>query len=56
MTFSEFSRKLVKIGTRSSEDAEFVTKVWDILDMLDDADAEDVFGTQGWKHLVDLEN
>ena len=27
-----------------------------MIEMLDDADAEDVFGTQGWKCLVDLEN
>ena len=59
MTFSEFESftnnlyALLGGGTGSAAYVEVVKKM---ISLLDDADAEDVFGTQGWKYLVDLED
>lgn len=56
MTFTEFNRKLLEIGRQGTEGAEFVTHIWNIMDMLDEADCEDYFGTQGWKYQAGLED
>lgn len=41
-----------RIAAQSSEGEEFAFKVKQMMNLLDDGDMEDFYGTQGWQYLV----
>lgn len=53
MTYQDFVKFLGKVeantGTKGEEFADYVTRM---MRMLDAADMEDFFGTEGWKHDI----
>ena len=55
MTFKNFCIALGKLSA-DAEYSEFIEKTEDIISLLDEADQDDMFGTEGWKHAVGMED
>ena len=54
MKIHEFLATLNHLATHTGY-REFANKVEEIIDLLNEADYEDTFGTQGWKYMVDMD-
>lgn len=54
MNEKEFNKILMKVSNLSGEDdfKHFVAMVGKMMDLLDDADDYDVFGTEGWRRQI----
>lgn len=54
MTENKFNKALGRIaaGAILSDSEEFVAKVEELMTLLDEADQDDYYSTEGWRHVV----
>lgn len=58
MTWEQFNRAMGKIEYDQSDRAQvklFLNVVQEMIELLNEADMDDYFGTEGWKHRLGLE-
>ena len=54
--FESFTNNLYALLGGGQGSAEYVEVVKKMISLLNEADYEDYYGTQGWKYMVDLED
>ena len=59
MTWARFNQVLARLGTdkvKPNEYQELFVVVEKMINLMDELDGEDAFGTEGWKHRLGLED
>ncbi len=59
MTWAKFNQVLARLGTdkvKQKEYEELFRIVEKMIELMDELDMEDAFGTEGWKHRLGLED
>ena len=55
MKANDFFKTIGKLSD-NQEYSEFIEHIECLIELLDEMDCEDVFGTEGWKHAIGLDD